>query len=90
MPEPESRLEVNLFDFGGDIYGTDITVALHAYIRAEVKFSGLDALKAQIAADAAEAKRLLALIGVAQLSGQVSLCRRSMRTGPRREVLIVG
>jgi len=57
---PESRLEVNLFDFAGDIYGTDITVALHAYIRAEVKFPGLDALKAQIAADAAEARRLLA------------------------------
>jgi riboflavin kinase/FMN adenylyltransferase len=56
---PESRLEVNLFDFAGDIYGAEITVALHAYIRAEVKFSGLDALKAQIAADAAEARRLL-------------------------------
>jgi riboflavin kinase/FMN adenylyltransferase len=55
----ESRLEVNLFDFSGDIYGTEITVALHAYIRPEVKFSGLDALKAQIAADAAEARRLM-------------------------------
>ena len=57
---PESRLEVNLFDFSGDIYGTEITVALHAFIRPEVKFAGLDALKAQIAADAAEARRLLA------------------------------
>jgi riboflavin kinase/FMN adenylyltransferase len=57
---PESRLEVNLFDFNSDLYEQDITVALHAYIRAEVKFSGLDALKAQIAADAAEARRLLA------------------------------
>jgi riboflavin kinase/FMN adenylyltransferase len=57
---PESRLEVNLFDFAGDLYGQDITVALHAYIRPEVRFSGLDALKAQIAADAAEARRLLA------------------------------
>jgi riboflavin kinase/FMN adenylyltransferase len=56
----ESRLEVNLFDFSGDIYGTEITVALHAYIRAEIRFPGLDALKAQIAADAAEARRLLA------------------------------
>jgi riboflavin kinase/FMN adenylyltransferase len=56
---PESRLEVNLFDFSGDIYGSDITVALHAYIRAEVKFSGLDALKAQIAADADTARLLL-------------------------------
>jgi riboflavin kinase/FMN adenylyltransferase len=56
---PESRLEVNIFDFAGDIYGTEITVALIAYIRPEIKFSGLDALKAQIAADAAEARRLL-------------------------------
>ena len=56
---PESRLEVNLFDFDGDIYGTEITVALIAYIRPEVRFSGLDALQAQIAADAAEAQRLL-------------------------------
>ena len=56
---PESRLEVNLFDFDGDIYGTEITVALIAYIRPEIRFSGLDALKAQIATDAAEARRLL-------------------------------
>jgi riboflavin kinase / FMN adenylyltransferase len=56
---PESRLEVNLFDFDGDIYGTEITVALIAYIRPEVRFSGLDALKARIATDAAEARRLL-------------------------------
>lgn len=56
---PESRLEVNVFDFSGDLYGAELTVALHAYIRPEQKFSGLDALKAQIAADAAEAKRLL-------------------------------
>jgi riboflavin kinase / FMN adenylyltransferase len=57
--EPESRLEVNVFDFDGDLYGQDITVSLLVYIRAEVKFSGLDALKAQIAMDAAEARRLL-------------------------------
>jgi riboflavin kinase / FMN adenylyltransferase len=58
---PESRLEVNLFDFNADLYGAEITVALHDYIRPEVRFSGLDALKAQIAADAAEARRLLAV-----------------------------
>jgi riboflavin kinase/FMN adenylyltransferase len=57
----ESRLEVNLFDFAGDIYGTEIAVALIAYIRPEIKFSGLDALQAQIAADAEEARRLLKL-----------------------------
>ena len=57
--ELESRLEVNLFDFARDLYGQEITVALHGYIRAEVKFAGLDALKAQIATDAQEARRLL-------------------------------
>jgi riboflavin kinase/FMN adenylyltransferase len=55
----ESRLEVNIFDFSGDLYGQEIFVALRAFIRAERKFSGLDDLKAQIAADAAEARRLL-------------------------------
>ena len=57
---PESRLEVNIFDFDGDLYGAELAVALHAFIREERKFPGLDALKAQIAADAAEARRLLA------------------------------
>jgi riboflavin kinase / FMN adenylyltransferase len=57
---PESRLEVNIFDFDADLYGAELAVALHAYIREERKFSGLDALKAQIAADATEARRLLA------------------------------
>ena len=55
----ESRLEVNIFDFDADLYDTEITVSLHSYIREERKFAGLDALKAQIAADAAEARRLL-------------------------------
>lgn len=57
---PESRLEVNIFDYDGDLYGAEVAVALHAYIREERKFAGLDALKAQIAADAAEARSLLA------------------------------
>jgi riboflavin kinase / FMN adenylyltransferase len=56
----ESRLEVNVFDFDGDLYGAELAVALHSYIRAEARFPSLDALTAQIAADAAEARRLLA------------------------------
>jgi riboflavin kinase/FMN adenylyltransferase len=56
---PESRLEVNIFDFDADIYGAELAVALHAYIREERRFSGLDALKAQIAKDAAEARQIL-------------------------------
>jgi riboflavin kinase/FMN adenylyltransferase len=57
---PESRLEVNVFGFDDDIYGAELSVALHAYIREERRFSGLDALKTQIAADAEKARRLLA------------------------------
>jgi riboflavin kinase/FMN adenylyltransferase len=56
---PESRLEVNIFDFDADLYGAELTVALHAYIRPELKFPGLDALKAQIAADAVGARQIL-------------------------------
>ena len=58
----ESRLEVHLFDFAGDIYDAEITVSVHAFIRPEQKFSGLEALKGQIALDAAEARRLLAAV----------------------------
>jgi riboflavin kinase/FMN adenylyltransferase len=57
---PESRLEVNVFDFAGDLYGAELAVSLLHYLRPEQRFSGLDALRAQIAADAAEARRLLA------------------------------
>ncbi|HUN38846.1 MAG TPA: bifunctional riboflavin kinase/FAD synthetase [Acetobacteraceae bacterium] len=60
---PESRLEVNIFDFEGDLYGAELSVALVAYIREEQRFPGLEALKAQIAKDAAEARRLLAALG---------------------------
>ncbi len=56
---PESRLEVNLFDFTGDLYGQELSVALHAFLRPEQKFSGLDELKARIAADCQEARRIL-------------------------------
>jgi riboflavin kinase/FMN adenylyltransferase len=56
---PESRLEVHIFDFDADIYGQEISVALQVFLRAERKFAGLDALKAQIAVDAAAARRML-------------------------------
>jgi riboflavin kinase / FMN adenylyltransferase len=54
------QLEVHLFDFAGDLYGRHLRVALIDFIRPERKFDGLDALKAQIAADSDEARRRLA------------------------------
>jgi len=55
----QSRLEANLFDFAGDLYGQELTVALHHFIREERKFASFDALKTQIAQDAAAARALL-------------------------------
>jgi len=57
---PKELLEPHFFDFAGDIYGQEIDVAFHAFIRPEAKFEDMDALMAQIAADCDEAKRLLA------------------------------
>jgi riboflavin kinase/FMN adenylyltransferase len=56
----ESRLEVNIFDFDGDLYDQEIAVSLRSFIRAEQKFPSFDALRAQIAADAAAARDRLA------------------------------
>jgi riboflavin kinase / FMN adenylyltransferase len=52
-------LEVNLFDFAGDLYGRNIRVALIEYLRPDHKFDGLEALRKQIAEDSATARRIL-------------------------------
>ncbi|WP_447757696.1 bifunctional riboflavin kinase/FAD synthetase [Sphingopyxis fribergensis] len=57
---PKELLEPHFFDFADDLYGQEIDVAFHAFIRPEAKFDNMDALMAQIAADCDEAKRLLA------------------------------
>ena len=44
-------IEVNIFDFDKDIYGEILTITLKKHLRSEVKFNGLDALKAQLAKD---------------------------------------
>jgi len=49
-------LEVHLFDFAQDIYGAHLSVRFVHKLRNEMKFPNLDALKAQIAADAAAAR----------------------------------
>jgi riboflavin kinase/FMN adenylyltransferase len=54
------RLEVHLFDFDGDLYGRHLRVRLIEFLRPEKKFDGLDALRAQIARDSAQARAILA------------------------------
>ena len=54
------NLEVHLFDFSGDLYGQHLSVALVDFLRDEAKFESVDALIAQIAADADQARAVLA------------------------------
>lgn len=56
----DELLEVHLLDFNEDLYGRHLRVALIEHIRPERKFSGLDELKAQIAADVETGRALLA------------------------------
>ena len=51
-------IEVNLFDFDEDIYGQTMKVTLKHRLRSEVKFAGLDELKAQLARDKEDAQSL--------------------------------
>lgn len=52
-------LEVWLFDFDESLYGQTVETDLVAFLRGEMKFDGLDALKVQIEADAAAARAVL-------------------------------
>lgn len=53
---PSRVLELHLFDFDRDIYGSDIEVRFLRYLRPERKFENLAALRAQIAHDVEEAQ----------------------------------
>ncbi|MCE7902724.1 MAG: bifunctional riboflavin kinase/FAD synthetase [Gammaproteobacteria bacterium PRO9] len=55
----EPLLEVHVFDFDGDLYGRLVAVDFVAHLRDEVRFDDLDAMRRQIARDAAEARQYL-------------------------------
>jgi riboflavin kinase/FMN adenylyltransferase len=52
-------VETHIFDFDEEIYGQRIEVAFVERLRGEVKFSGVDALVAQIRRDIDEARRIM-------------------------------
>lgn len=55
-----SLLEAHLLDFEGDLYGESARVCFVEQLRGEQRFDGIDALKAQLAADIAGAREVLA------------------------------
>ncbi len=63
----ELRLEAHLFDFSGELLGRHLRVALVEFLRPDAVFEGVDALKAQLARDLANARA--ALVGAAPPPG---------------------
>jgi len=60
--ENVANLETHIFDFAGDIYGTEISVALVDFLRPEQKFGDVAALVAPMDRDAAAARAVLAAL----------------------------
>lgn len=56
---PKELFEPHFFDFSGDLYGQEIEVALHRFLRGEWKFDSLDSMMAQIARDCDDARAVL-------------------------------
>jgi len=53
--------EAFLIDFSGDVYGRRVELAFSSRLRAERRFSGVDALREQIASDVGAARKILGL-----------------------------
>ncbi|WP_373541771.1 bifunctional riboflavin kinase/FAD synthetase [Chamaesiphon sp.] len=51
-----TTVEVHLLDWDGDLYGQQLTVYLHHFLRSEQKFADLNALTSQIQADCETAR----------------------------------
>lgn len=57
-----ANFEAHIFDFSGDLYGTEISVSLVQRLRGEVRFDGIEALIAQMDRDSAEARAVLSAV----------------------------
>ncbi len=56
-------IEVNIFDFNQDIYDSEVQITLHQWIRGDIHFNGLDALKNQLAIDQIHSLEALSVLG---------------------------
>ncbi|MCE5343992.1 MAG: riboflavin kinase, partial [Eubacteriales bacterium] len=62
VPEGRATIETHLLGYeGGELYGKNLTLTYLAYLRPERRFENLAALKAQLAADEADALRWVRL-----------------------------
>ena len=54
------NIETFIFDFSGDLYGTNLSIALVEFLRPEEKYDSVEALVAQIDRDCARCREILA------------------------------
>lgn len=59
LPEGPATVEINLLDFEGDLYGQALYVEPEAFLRGEVRFESLDALRAQLHRDRESVRAIL-------------------------------
>ena len=57
--EPKPTVETHVLDYSGDLYGQSLTLEFIAHLRPEMKFTGVDALVAQIRQDIDVARKIL-------------------------------
>ena len=58
--ENRPNIETYVFDFAGDLYGSDLSVALVAFLRPEEVYDSVEALIVQIDKDSTQARAILA------------------------------
>lgn len=54
-------VESHILDFQGDLYGQEVTILFYHYLRGEVKFENLEALKVQIGKDIVEIREIFSV-----------------------------
>ena len=57
--DPTITVESHLLDFDGNLYGRFIVLEFLEHIRDEMRFSSVEELSAQIAADGEQARKIL-------------------------------
>lgn len=62
IKESSKTIEVNFFDFEGDLYHKDINVNIKKFIRDEIKFDSLELLKSQILKDKINCNSIIDII----------------------------
>jgi riboflavin kinase/FMN adenylyltransferase len=62
LDKSSKTIEVNFFEFEGDLYNTKITVSIKQFIRKEIKFDSLELLKSQIQKDKVNCNSIIDII----------------------------